>query len=122
MSMTTLLFLMKFKSMIEPVNLFFTEKFSKNMLPLISISSVVVPIGPSDWPFANSISKLGASSTLTIMAGACCLILSNSLWAIALAYGSESLRASIVQLFLKSRGIQSISFFRFRTIVEDCGM
>ena len=47
---TTLLFLIKCNPLIGPDNFFITTKFSAKMLSPISILSVVVANGFSDWP------------------------------------------------------------------------
>ena len=120
-SMTTLLCLMKCNPIIGPVRIFITTNCSPKMWPPISNSSVAIALSFSNWPFATWIWKLGGSSILRILHGACCLILSSSFWAIALTYAPESTRASIVKSFSKSRGTHNI-FFRFRLIVEVSGM
>ena len=68
-SMTTLLFLLKFNPKIGPVNFFITTKFSANMLSPISNLSAPVGNGYSSWPFATCIWKLGGLSILRLLFG-----------------------------------------------------
>ena len=77
-SMTTLLFLIKCNPIIGPVNFFTTTKCSAKMLSPISIFSVAVDNGFSNWPLATCICKLGGSSILRILFGAFCLIVPKS--------------------------------------------
>ena len=104
-SMTTLMFLIKCKPSIGPVNFFITTKCSANELSPISNFSVAVDNGFSKWPLATCIWKLGGSSILRMLVGAFCLIVSKSFWAIALTNAPDSTRASTVWLFLKSSGM-----------------
>ena len=121
-SITTLLGLMKSNPTMGPLKFFITTKWSAKVLSPIENLSVTVDIGFSNWPFATCIRKLGGSSILRMLMGACCLILCNSVWVIALTWAPESTRKSIVKPFLKYRGKYSISLFHFKTIVEDSGM
>ena len=105
-----------------PLEIFIAIKCSAKLCSAISNLSVVVANSFSKWPFAPWIWKLGGSSFLKILAGVCCLILSNSFWAIALTKAFESARTSFVRPFWKFRVTYSLSSFRFRTIVEDSGM
>ena len=83
-SMTTLLCLMECNPVIGPVRLFNTTKCFAKMWSPMSYLIVGVAIGFSNWPFATWIWKSGGSSIFRILDGACCLILFNSFWAIAL--------------------------------------
>ena len=78
-SMTTLLFLIKWNPFIIPVNFFITTKCSANELSPISNLSVAVDSGFSNWPLAACIRKLGGSSILRMLLGAFCfqVILGN---------------------------------------------
>ena len=120
-SRTTLLFLIKCNTIIGPVNFFITTNCSANELSPISNLSVAVDNGFSNWPLATCIWKLGGSSTLRMLLGAFCLIVSKSSWAIALTNALESTRASTVRFFSKSGGTYSTSCFRFRTTVDVNG-
>ena len=68
-SMTTLLFLIKCNPIFGPVNFFITTKCSANDLSPISIFSVAVDNGFSNWPLATCIWKLGVSSILRMLFG-----------------------------------------------------
>ena len=52
-SMTTLLRLMKCNPIVGPVRFFMTTKCSAKMRSPLSILSVAVAIGFSNWPFAT---------------------------------------------------------------------
>ena len=83
-SMTTLLCLMKFKLITGPISFFITMKSSAKLWSMMSNLDFGVADGFSQWPFANWIWKFWAPSILKMLAEACCLILSNSFWAIKL--------------------------------------
>ena len=83
-SLTTPLSLIKSNPIKGPVKFLITTNNSARVLSLMSNLSVAVDIGFSNWPFATWICKLGGSLILKMLAIACCLIFSNSVWAIAL--------------------------------------
>ena len=84
LSMTTLLCLMKCNPIMDPVNFLITMKCSAKVWSPLSNLSVTVAFGFSNWPFATWIWELGESSAAKTLAGACCLIMFSSFWAIAL--------------------------------------
>ena len=103
-SMTTLLFLIKCKAIIDLVFFLITTNCSaKNLSPKSNLN-VAVDNGFSNWPLATCIWKLGGSSTLRMFLGAFCLIVSKSSWAIALTKAPVSTKESTVRLFSKSTG------------------
>ena len=120
-SVTILLILIKCNPIMGTVNFFITTKCSAKELSPISIFRVAVDNGFSNWPLATCIWKLEGSSSLRMLSGAFCLIVSKSSWAIALTNAPESTRASTVRLVSNSRGTYSICCFRFRTTVEVNG-
>ena len=78
--MITLLFFMKSKPMIGPVTFFITTNCSTEVYSPLTKLIVVVASGFSNWPYATWIWKVGGLSIPKILAGICCLILSNWLW------------------------------------------
>ena len=91
-SMTILLFLIKFNPMIGPLNFFIMTKFSANVLSPKSNSGVTVDNGFSSWPSAICDWKLEGSLMLRRLFGACCFIVSNSLRAIELTCALDSIK------------------------------
>ena len=83
-SKNTLLFVMKCKLMIGPVNFFITTKFSTNKWYRITCMSVIVVNGFSTWPFATWIWILGGLLIFKILAGVCRMILVIAIQAIVL--------------------------------------
>ena len=102
-------------------NFFTTTKFSAEVLFPISNLSMAFSKGFNNCPFTTCFSNLWRSSFLKMSAGACCLILSISIEAIALTQGLDPTRASIVRIYRNSRGTYSSFSCRFRTTVEDSG-
>ena len=77
-SMSTLLFLIKCNPIIGPVSFFITKKCSAKVLAQVSIFSVAVFNGISNWPLATCLWKFAGSSFLRMLLGAVCLIVSKS--------------------------------------------
>ena len=107
-SMTTLLCLKKCQPSIGPLKFFNTTKCSAKVSSPISDLSVVVGNGFSDWPFATWFRKSGESWILKIIYGACCFILPNLTWVVALTLAFEFTRASIVRPLSKSRAYTAL--------------
>ena len=88
----------------------------------ISNLGVVLAGDFSNMPFATYLQRVGVSSKLKKkLVVVFCLILSNSVWAIALTNAGESIRASIVRFFSKSKSLHDLSPWRFRTNAEENG-
>ena len=120
-STITLICLMNCEPMIGPVKFFFPTKCSANVSSSKSNLKVVVANNFSNWPIATCFLNLAGSSTLKILVGIRYLTLCNSICVSALAKAPGLTKASLVRLFLKSRGTYSCSSLRFKTTVEFSG-
>ena len=131
-SMTTILCLVRCNPIIGPVRIFITTKCLSKVLSPTSNLSVAVVNGFSNWPFANCIKKLRGSSILKELFRACCLILSNSFWLIALTFPILAFRwttigaveeryqsfpgLTLLELIRSSYGALRLGSFRWRRL------